>query len=46
MAQNELRDSLQEIVDDLCGKKKISTAHSVEDLDQLLNADERSESSK
>ncbi len=42
----ELRDSLQGVVDDLSGKVELPEAHNFQELEQLLNSDEKSESSK
>lgn len=36
----ELSDSLQEVTDDLAGKKKLPEEHSFEELEEMLNSDE------
>lgn len=36
----ELSNSLQEVTDDLTGKKKLPEAHSFEELEEMLNSDE------
>lgn len=41
----ELRDSIQEIADDLSGKEKLPEAHSIKELDRLLSSDDALESS-
>ncbi|KRK88819.1 type II toxin-antitoxin system RelB/DinJ family antitoxin [Lentilactobacillus sunkii] len=40
LPNNELLAALQEVVDDVSGKHKLPTAHSVEELKKMLNDDE------
>lgn len=42
----QLKDSIQEVIDDLSGKEKLPEAHSLKELDQLLSSDGTMESSK
>lgn len=42
----QLKDSIQEVVDDLSGKERLPEAHSLKELDQFLSSDDTLESSK
>ena len=42
----QLKNSIQEVIDDLSGKEKLSEARNLKELDQLLSSDDALESSK
>ena len=42
----QLKNQIQEVIDDLCGKEKLPEARNLKELDQLLSSDDALESSK
>ncbi|WP_261979133.1 hypothetical protein [Lactiplantibacillus plantarum] len=46
ISNRQLKDSIQEVVDDLSGKEKLPEAHSLKELAQLLSSDDALEPSK
>ena len=42
----QLKNSIQEVIDDLSGKEKLPEARNLKELDQLLSSDDALESSK